>query len=56
MARGDKQVKISKLTNLFLGIAIGFGLGYRGGTLNLVICVAFIIITIILALIYRNQK
>jgi hypothetical protein len=56
MKRGNKTIRISKLTNLFFGIAIGFGLGYRGGTLNLIISLAFVIITIILALIYKNQK
>ena len=51
-----KGIKISKLTNLFFGIAIGFGLGYRGGKLNLIVAGIFILVTIILAFMYKNQK
>lgn len=56
MEKRQKKIGISKLTNLFLGIAIGFGLGYKGGTINLIISLAFIVITIILALIYKKEK
>lgn len=54
--RGSKGMKISKLTNFFFGIAIGFGLGYSGGTFNLIVSAIFIIIAVILALIYRSEK
>ncbi|MEK6917947.1 MAG: hypothetical protein AABW51_03280 [Nanoarchaeota archaeon] len=51
-----KGIEINKLTNLFLGIALGFLMGYRGGTTNLVLAVCAIIITIILAVVYKNRK
>ncbi|MEK6945937.1 MAG: hypothetical protein AABW63_04055 [Nanoarchaeota archaeon] len=51
-----KGVEINKLTNLFLGIALGFLMGYRGGTTNLILAVCAIVITIILAVVYKNQK
>ncbi len=56
MKKSDKNIQISKLTNLFFGIAIGFGLGYKGGTVNLVIAAIFIAVTIILAFVYKIQK
>jgi uncharacterized membrane protein len=51
-----KGIEINKLTNLFLGIALGFLMGYKGGTANLVLAVCAIVITIILAIVYKNQK
>ncbi len=52
----DKPVGISKLTNLFLGIALGTLIGYYGGTPNLIIAGIAILIIVILALIYGKEK
>jgi hypothetical protein len=49
-------VGISKLTNLFLGITLGLLIGYGGGKLNVTFAIIAIIITIILAVIYKNEK
>jgi len=51
-----KGVHISKLTNLFFGIALGFLIGYKGGTWNLILAAIAIIITIILAVVYKNKE
>jgi len=51
-----KPVKISKLTNLFLGIALGTLIGYYGGTPNLIIAGVAIVVIILLAIIYRNER
>ena len=56
MKKSGKNMGVSKLTNLFLGIALGFIIGYRGGTANLILAAIAIVITIILAVIYKNQK
>ncbi|MFH1327222.1 MAG: hypothetical protein ABIH59_03805 [archaeon] len=53
--RGNK-IGITKLTNLFFGIALGFLIGYKGGTWNLIFAGIAIIITLVLAIIYKNKK
>ena len=51
-----RPVKINKLTNLFLGIALGTLIGYYGGTPNLIIAGIAILVIIILAITYKNEK
>lgn len=55
-AKPDKPVGISKLTNLFLGIALGTLIGYYGGTPNLVIAGIAVVIIIILASMYGKER
>jgi len=50
----EKPLKISKLTNLFLGIALGTLIGYYGGTPNLIIAGIAVVVIIILAIIYSR--
>jgi hypothetical protein len=56
MKKGENSVRISKLTNLFLGIALGTIIGYWGGTTNLWLAGIAIVIAIVLAIIYKNQR